>query len=90
MLTGISQGSGRRSVSTPNSGCTTEDSRVAASVMPGRRDVAEAALGDQERNQSRHGALVHVHAGMPDRHQPDRSKSQHTSIVSEPTLSGFR
>jgi hypothetical protein len=34
IATGISQVSGRRSVSTPNTGWTTDESRVAASVMP--------------------------------------------------------
>lgn len=31
---GTSHGSGRRSVTSPNSGCATDDSSVAASVMP--------------------------------------------------------
>ncbi|WP_345401395.1 hypothetical protein [Nonomuraea salmonea] len=34
MLTGISHGIRHRSVSTPNSGCTIDESSVAASTMP--------------------------------------------------------
>ncbi len=34
MPNGTSHGIARRSVSTPNNGCTTEDSTVAATVMP--------------------------------------------------------
>src|SRR5690349_6626825 len=49
MLTGISQVSGRRSVRMPNTGCTTDDNSVAASVIP------EIATYPRPRSATRNG-----------------------------------
>ncbi len=80
VLTGSSQGTARRSVSTPNSGWATEDSTEAASTTPDGR-VAVGALGDEEGHEGGDGTLVDVDAGVSDGQPGDRVVFSHLRIL---------